>query len=360
MEPHTTATEAEESAREMAAVRRAKAALGSRLIVLGHHYQRDEIIELSDFVGDSFGLSRQAAAARAERIVFCGVHFMAESAAILSPAAAVYLPDPLAGCPMAEMAPLDQVEAALERISDWLPGAPPLPVTYMNSSAALKALCGERGGLVCTSSNAEAAFRWAFDRAKRLIFFPDENLGRNTADRLDLPAAEICLFDPAQPDGGLNKAAVERSRLILWKGHCHIHTWFTVAQVEAARHRHPDCAVVVHPECIPAVVAAADDDGSTEYICRFVEQAEAGSAIGIATEIHLVKRLAARHPDKTVFEISRSLCPNMFRTSPRKLLEAIEHPNPDQRVSVPEAVAAKARLALERMLALGNDRAAQD
>lgn len=260
---------------------------------------------------------------------------------------------------MAEMAPLGEVEKASAQLAGWLGGQAPLPVVYMNSAAELKAFCGEKGGLVCTSSNAEAALAWAFQRAARVLFLPDLNLGRNTANRLEIPAGEISVFDPQQPDGGLDPAAAKRSRLFLWNGHCHVHTWFNVGQVEAARRRHPDCAVVVHPECSPEVVAAADDDGSTEYICRFVAEAEAGSALGVATEINLVRRLAAKHPDKTVFEISRSLCPNMLRNNPRKLLQAIEAPTPDQRVTVKAEVAAQARLALQRMLELG-DRPARD
>lgn len=341
----------DESQALQAAISKAKAQSNGQNLVLGHHYQREEIIQVCDFIGDSFGLSRQASNHAAAKIYFCGVRFMAESAAILCPEKEVYLPDPLASCPLADMASLSQVQFAYKSLEARFRGKRLCPLVYINSSAELKAFCGEKGGLICTSSSAEAALRWALAQADLVFFLPDRNLGYNTARRLDLADSEIATWDPEKENGGLGKTNT-KIRLLLWNGHCHVHTWFNLGQIQQARRKHTDCAIIVHPECNPDVVDAADEDGSTEQLVRFVEQAEPGSKIGVATEINLVARLARRFPDREVFPLSRSLCPNMFRTSLEKLHQVMTAPQPEQRIAIPPRLAANARLALQRMLAL--------
>ncbi len=346
-------------------IRAAKHSLGERVVILGHFYQRDEVVRYADFVGDSFQLA-QATKTRqtAEAIVFCGVHFMAETADMLSgPNQAVLLPNLAAGCSMADMADLESVQACWEQLEEVLgtePDAqgrmPVMPVTYMNSSAALKAFCGEHGGIVCTSSNASTVLRWAFERAQRVLFFPDQHLGRNTGKAMGLDTAKMPLWNPRKPLGGTIPAALQDSEIILWHGFCSVHKRFTVAQIAEARVLHPSVRVIVHPECPMEVVDAADEAGSTDYIRKAVEAAAPGAVIAIGTEINLVQRLAADHPDKTIFCLDPVICPcsTMYRIHPGYLawvLESLERGEQPNRIQVPEHIAIPARLALERMLA---------
>lgn len=342
----------EEDAKLIEEIKRIKERLGDKLVILGHHYQRREIVELSDFRGDSFGLSRNAAAQKKARyIVFCGVKFMAESAAILAGEdQVVQLPEMTAGCPMADMAELEDVERAWAEITE-ICGDDVIPVTYMNSSAAVKSFCGRHGGAVCTSSNARKLFEWAYSRKNRLLFLPDQYLGTNTANKMGIPREERIIWDFTRPElGGNSEEEIRKARLILWRGHCHVHTWFTVDHVLEARRRYPDGRIVVHPECIEDVVNLADCDGSTSFIVRFTEEAPSGSTIVIGTEINLVSRLAYEHPDKKVVELSRSLCPNMYKINLHNLLWTLEHLGEVNVVTVPEEVRYYAGLALNRML----------
>jgi quinolinate synthase len=336
----------------------AKAALGSRLVILGHHYQRDEIIQWADFRGDSYKLSQQAAGRReADYIVFCGVHFMAESADILAgDHQRVILPNLAAGCSMADMADEPQVRSCWRALEEAL-GDGTVPVTYMNSSAALKAFCGEYGGVVCTSSNASRVLEWAFERGQRVLFFPDEHLGRNTGVKLGVPDEAMVVWNPRRPLGGVSVEALRRAKLILWRGWCSVHARFTVAQIEAARRAHPGISVIVHPECRREVVDAADLDGSTEVILEAISTAPSGSAWAVGTEINMVNRLAAAHPDKRIFCLDPVICPcsTMYRIHPAYLawvLEALAQGEVVNEIAVSERVKASARAALDRMLAL--------
>jgi quinolinate synthase len=336
----------------------ARQALGSRLVILGHHYQRDEIIKHADFRGDSFKLSQQAAARpEADYIVFCGVHFMAESADILSGAhQQVILPNMAAGCSMADMANIEDVETAWEEITD-LCGEGTVPVTYMNSAANLKAFCGRNDGVVCTSSNAAKVLEWGLERGQRLLFFPDEHLGRNTADKLGIPQERCIVWNPRQALGGNTPAQVRQAVVILWKGYCSVHARFNKQQVAQARAEYPGVTVLVHPECRREVVQAADLDGSTEFIIDTVQAAPAGSQWAIGTEINLVRRLANEHPDKTIFCLDPVICPcsTMYRIHPAYLawvLEALVEGQVLNRVTVDTETAHAARVALDRMLAL--------
>jgi quinolinate synthase len=347
-------------------IRAAKHALGERLVMLGHFYQRDEVIQYADFVGDSFQLANAAKTRpQAEAIVFCGVHFMAETADMLSgPEQAVILPNLAAGCSMADMADLDSVLDCweqMEQVFGTAPDAdgrvPVIPVTYMNSSAALKAFCGERGGIVCTSSNAAEVLRWAFARGQRVLFFPDQHLGRNTAKAMGIPLGEMPLWDPAKALGGSDEATLRAAKVILWHGFCSVHKRFTVEQIAMARARHTGVRVIVHPECPMEVVDAADASGSTDFIVKAIAAAPAGSVFAIGTEINLVQRLAAQHPEHTIFCLDSVICPcsTMYRIHPSYIawvLEALERGEVLNRITVPEAVAVPARVALERMLSL--------
>jgi quinolinate synthase len=346
-------------------IRSAKEQLGEKLVILGHHYQRDDIIQYADFRGDSFKLSQQAAARPdAEYIVFCGVHFMAESADILSgPHQQVILPNLAAGCSMADMANLDDVLDCWDSLSKVLGQEvvngkqPVLPVTYMNSAANLKAFCGERNGIVCTSSNAEAVLKWAFERGEKVLFFPDQHLGRNTGAKLGIALDEMVLWDPSKPLGGNTPEQLRRAKIILWRGWCSVHQRFTVAQIEQARAEFPSVRVVVHPECPLEVVQAADEAGSTEYIIKAVEEAPAGTVLAIGTEINLVRRLQAEHPDKKIFCLDPVICPcsTMYRIHPAYLawvLDGLLDGQVLNQVKVDEKVAHFARVALDRMLAV--------
>jgi quinolinate synthase len=341
----------------------AKATLASRLVILGHHYQRDEIIRWADFRGDSFKLSQQAAARRdAAYIVFCGVHFMAESADILAADhQRVVLPNMAAGCSMADMADEAQVLACWRQLESVIghghDRAAVVPVTYMNSSAALKAFCGDRGGIVCTSSNAARVLEWAFARGERVLFFPDEHLGRNTGDKLGVADDAMVVWDPRRPLGGVSVEALRRARLILWRGWCSVHARFTVGQIAEARRRYPEINVIVHPECRREVVAAADLDGSTEFILETITSAPPGSQWAVGTEINMVNRLAAEHPDQRIFCLDPVICPcsTMYRIHPAYLawvLEALVEGRVINEIVVADNVKAAARVALDRMLAL--------
>jgi quinolinate synthase len=344
--------------------RAAKAALGERLFVLGHHYQRDEVIQFADVTGDSFKLAREAAARpQAEYIVFCGVHFMAESADILTgDAQKVVLPDLAAGCSMADMAALPQVEAAWELLTELGIAERTVPVTYMNSSADIKGFVGRNGGLVCTSSNARNALTWAFgerpEGSGKVLFLPDQHLGRNTAVReLGMSLDDCVLYDPHKPQGGLTREQLENARMILWRGHCSVHGRFTLDCVTEVRERVPGVNVLVHPECRYEVVQAADHVGSTEYIIRTIEAAPAGSAWAVGTELNLVRRLAKAHPDKQIMFLDRTVCycSTMNRIDLPHLVWALEELVEGRVVNqivVDPATARDARTGLERMLAL--------
>jgi quinolinate synthase len=335
----------------------AKASLGDRLVILGHHYQRDEVIRFADFKGDSLKLSQYAAQQQsADSVVFCGVHFMAESADILgAPHQRVILPDLAAGCSMADMAAIDQLEVCWQEMAT-LGARRVVPVTYINSSAAIKGFCGEHGGIVCTSSNATKVMTWAWERGDKLIMLPDQHLGRNTGFRLGVPLDEMIVWDPDVPFGGVDRAAFARARLVLWKGHCSVHTRFSVRQIEQFRRTYPDGRVIVHPECIFEVVQAADDSGSTEHIIRTVRNSPEGSVWAVGTEIHLVNRLAREvAPARTVVTLDSlgCLCSTMFRVSPNHLLwtlEGLVDGEVHNQIVVPEPTRTWARKALDRML----------
>jgi len=335
-------------------IARAKAKLGDQLLVLGHHYQRDDVIRFADFTGDSFKLARDAAAEEKRRtIVFCGVHFMAESADILtSDEQVVLLPDLRAGCSMADMADVDQVLDCWEEIGG---DERTIPVTYMNSTAAIKAFCGEHGGIVCTSSNADSVFRWAFDRGERILFIPDEHLGRNTAHRYGIGDDRIALWDPHERSGGLDSGAVRRAKVILWKGHCSVHMHFLPEHVDIMRDRYPGIRVIVHPECTAEVVAKADAMGSTEGIIRAIREAPPGSRWAVGTEHHLVARLARQMEGKEVMSLApfACQCATMFRITPQRLLDTLEGLLEGKRIhwiQVPPETARSAKIALDRML----------
>src|SRR5436190_1758636 len=327
-------SEAEMDAR----IQAARAQLGNRLVILGHHYQRDEVIRFADHTGDSFRLARQIASRpQADYIVFCGVHFMAESADVLcAPHQQVILPDLAAGCSMADMAEPDQLATCWEELTQMGIGGV-VPVTYINSAASIKAFVGERGGTVCTSSNAAATLKWAFERpstalgagpstalgtsGNKILFLPDQHLGRNTAYKMGVPLDQMVVWDPHEIFGGLEPEQVQHARMILWKGHCSVHTRFTAQQIEATRRQHPGVRVIVHPEVPWDVVQAADDSGSTEYIIKTVKESPAGSTWAVGTEIHLVNRLArAVAPDRTAVSLDQfgCLCSTMFRVRPNR------------------------------------------
>ena len=343
----------------------AKARLGGRVTILGHHYQRDEVMRWADARGDSFGLSRIAAERRdAEFVVFCGVHFMAESADVLTDDhQQVLLPDLNAGCSMADMADIDAVEEAWEDLGRVTDVERIVPVTYMNSSAALKAFVGRHGGSVCTSSNARAVLEWALGptdrgsaRGDKVLFFPDQHLGRNTGYQLGYGAGDMALWNPRADFGGLEESDVKAARLLLWKGHCSVHQRFRPEHVAAFRDEHPDGLVLVHPECAHEVVELADQVGSTDFLIRAVAAAPAGAVVGVATEIHLVKRLDDESPDKTVVCLDPLVCPcsTMSRIDPQHLawvLEGLVDGEVRNRITVDPETSRWALVALERMLA---------
>jgi len=337
----------------------AKATLGDRVFILGHHYQRDEIIHWADARGDSYRLSVLAQERpEAEFIVFCGVHFMAESADILTgDHQKVVLPDLNAGCSMADMADIDEVEEAWEGLADVIDIARVVPITYMNSSAALKAFVGRNGGAVCTSTNARAVLEWAFGRGDKVLFFPDQHLGRNTGVAMGYSLDEMRLWNPRFELGGLTEADCKDARFLLWKGHCSIHQRFRPENVEAFRAEHPDGLVVVHPEVPHETVVLADQVGSTDYIIRALADAPTGSTIAVGTEVHLVNRLAQEHPDKTVVSLDPLICPcsTMNRIDLPHLawvLEELVDGRVPNQITVDADTAEQAKVALQRMLDL--------
>lgn len=350
-----------------ARIRAAKATLGDRVVVLGHFYQREEVVRHADYVGDSFQLANAAKdRPEAEAIVFCGVHFMAETADLLSrPEQAVILPNLAAGCSMADMADIDQVEECWEQLEDVLgdletPDAeglvPVIPVTYMNSSAAIKGFVGRHGGIVCTSSNARTVLEWAFARGRRVLFFPDQHLGRNTAKAMGVPLEQMPMWNPRKALGGSTAEQLEDSRVILWHGFCSVHRRFTVDQIDKARAEHPGVRVIVHPECPMDVVDAADEAGSTDIIRKAIAAATEPTTFAIGTEINLVQRLAAQYPQHEIFCLDPVVCPcsTMYRIHPGYLawvLESLVAGEVVNRITVPADVAEPATVALERMLA---------
>ncbi len=338
----------------------AKTRLGAECVILGHHYQRDEVVRFADFRGDSYRLSQTAAESNAQYIVFCGVHFMAESADVLSRGGqSVVLPDLNAGCSMADMAEITQVEDAWEQfvrlgLTDDA-GTGITPITYMNSTAAIKAFCGERGGLVCTSANAAGAFDWALARNEKIFFLPDQHLGRNTGFAKGIPLNEMIVWDPYMPMGGQTPDRLRNAKVVLWKGHCSVHQRFLPEHVDKVRAAYPGIQVVVHPECRWEVCQKADGLGSTDRLIRYVKEAPAGTSFAIGTEIHLVNRLAKENPDKQIVSLDSSgcLCTTMFRISPQHLCWALENlvdGNVVNRIQVKESVKHWARVALDRML----------
>ncbi|HSV73290.1 MAG TPA: quinolinate synthase NadA [Chthonomonadales bacterium] len=337
-----------------------RASLGDSVLILGHHYQRDEIIRWADYRGDSYKLSRQAAEHPGQpTIVFCGVHFMAESADLLTePDRAVLLPNMAAGCSMADMASVRQVQDAWDALGKAIDVGGVVPITYVNSAAALKAFVGRHGGSCCTSANARKVLEWALSRGQRVMFFPDQHLGRNTAVEMGFdPDADMALWDPHLPAGGLEPERLRAARFILWKGHCSVHQRFTVEQIERARRDHPSVRVIVHPECALEVVRAADANGSTERIIEAVRSGEPGSVWAVGTEIHLVSRLQKELPDRRVFCLDPVICPcsTMYRIHPRYLLWVLESLASGvvvNRVRVAGEDREPARLSLERMLAI--------
>lgn len=344
----------------------ARTALGTDVVLLGHHYQRDEVIRFADYTGDSYKLSKAAAETSAKYMLFCGVHFMAETADVLAqPWQQVILPDLNAGCSMADMAEIGQVEDcwdALERQAivnrdEGLEGSGLIPLTYMNSAAAIKAFCGERGGLVCTSSNARGAFEWAFARAKKILFLPDQHLGRNTASAMGIPLSEMVVWDPYQINGGVSVDRLRSAKVILWKGHCSVHQRFLPEHVDRVRREEPGMQVIVHPECRWEVCQKADAIGSTERIISVIEKAPEGASFAVGTEIHLVNRLAKRFAPlgKRVITLDDAgcLCTTMYRISPQHLAWALENlvdGHVVNRIKVDEDVKQWARVALDRML----------
>jgi len=338
----------------------AKRALGDQVMILGHNYQRDEVIEHADFRGDSLLLAKLAAE-RSERpyIVFCGVHFMAETADILSRSKqTVILPDLAAGCSMADMAAIEQVDQCWESLGRLLPVEESVtPVVYVNSAAVLKAFCGEHGGITCTSSNAWAVMQWAWARREKILFFPDEHLGRNTANKMGMPREEMIVWDPFQPRGGNSVEAIRKARLILWKGHCSVHQMFQPAHVDYFRKQYPGIKVIVHPECHETVVDKADLVGSTEFIIKTVSAAPAGTAWAVGTELNLVNRLKRKQQDKRVFFLSSTVCQcaTMFRIDAPHLCWAMENladGHVVNQIVVPEDDKAWAKVALDRMMAV--------
>ena len=338
-------------------ISRHKQTFGDRLVILGHHYQQDDVIRFADFTGDSLKLAQLAAAQKSARyVVFCGVHFMAESADILTDdSVAVILPDLSTGCSMADMADLDDVEEAWDFVAEAAEQTV-IPITYVNSTAEIKAFCGQHGGACCTSGNARMVLDWAFRNGDKVLFLPDQHLGRNTAYAMGIPLEEMVVYDPAELDGGLTPEQVRAARVLLWNGHCSVHQLFTTAQCDQVRAADPDTTILVHPECPWEVVQKADQAGSTEYIRQTVAEAPAGSKWAVGTEVHMVNRLAQTYPDKTVRSLAtiQCLCTTMYRIDPRHVLWSLDELAAGRvvnRITVPAEVKKPALIALDRMLA---------
>ena len=338
-------------------IKAARKQLGDRVTILGHHYQRDEVIEFADQRGDSFKLSQYAAGQKkAEYIIFCGVHFMAETADILSsPEQKVILPNLTAGCSMADMAHDDDVEDCWDDLGDVLGPEKVVPITYMNSTAAIKAMCGKNGGIVCTSSNVSATFDWALQKNKKILFLPDQHLGRNTAVKKGIPLNEMIVWNPFKPLGGNTESQINDAKVFLWQGHCSVHTRFTPKQIEKARMEHPQVNIITHPECTLDVMEASDFSGSTEFIKDKINGSPAGSTWAVGTEISLVNRIAAENPDKNIFCLDPVVCPcsTMYRIHPAYLswiLDGILNGVTINRISVDDQTRKYSKIALQRML----------
>ena len=333
-------------------IRENKERLKDKIVILGHHYQQKEIINFSDYIGDSYFLADTAAKKKdVQYIVFCGVNFMAESAFILADSSKTILhPDTSAGCPLADMADIENVKKAWNEITSICPEKFVIPITYINSDAELKAFCGRNNGIVCTSSNAENAMRWGFGNGEKLFFFPDENLGRNTAAKLEIEKDKIITWDPKKSNGGNSRDSIKNADIILWKGYCHVHTWFNTSHVEKMRKNYPDGIIIVHPECFEDVVRESDYSGSTGFIVNYVQKAPEASTIIIGTEFNLVNRLALQYPTKKILPLSRSLCPNMWRISLNDLLWTLDNIGKVNVVKVPGDIKRDAAISLERML----------
>lgn len=360
-EPTAEETLIEQEAVAQERIRRARAILGDEVVILGHHYQRDEVVQFADFVGDSYQLSVEGARVSARVIVFAGVHFMAESAVILGREDQfVILPNMKAGCSMADMANLEQVLGAWEELGDVLmddPASRIMPVTYINSAANLKSFVGEHGGTVCTSSNARGAMEMALAERDKVFFFPDQHLGRNTGRDMGIPLDEMVVWNPFEPYGGLSDEQIVNARVLLWQGHCSVHQQFRPEHVDLWRRHHPDINIIVHPECMMEVVEKADYVGSTASIIRTVEAAEPGSKWAVGTEMHMVNRLKNDHRDRMVQLLSpfSCLCSTMYRISPLDLAEVLENLVEGRiinQITVPDDVQRNARLALDRMLSI--------
>ena len=337
----------------------AKKKLGNKIVILGHHYQRDEVIQFADVRGDSFKLSQHAAELKdPEYIIFCGVHFMAETADILSSQTQkVILPNLTAGCSMADMAHIDDVMDCWDDLTEILGEGSVIPMTYMNSTAAIKSLCGENGGIVCTSSNASAAFDWSFEKGEKILFLPDQHLGRNTAVTKGVNLSEMIVWNPFKPLGGNSIESIKNSKVILWQGHCSVHTRFTVDQIKSAKSSYADVSVVVHPECTLDVVQSADYVGSTEYIRQIINEGEPGTTWAVGTEISLVNRIATENPDKNVFCLDSVVCPcsTMYRIHPAYLawvLDGLLEGVVVNQITVDENIRKYSRIALDRMLSI--------
>ncbi len=334
-----------------------KKQIGSKLLLLGHYYQRKEIVDLADFKGDSFALSKKAANLdEAEYIIFCGVHFMAESAAILAkPNQIVQIPDQQAGCPMADMAKFADVENAWTHLKTIIGNKKIIPITYMNSTAEIKSFCGANDGTVCTSSNADKIFRWALEQGDKIFFMPDEHLGRNTANKLGIEKEKVVLWDPHYDDGNLSSAQIETAKVILWKGFCHIHTFFEPEHIDNIRNKFPDAVIIAHPECKEEVIDMVDFSGSTGFIDKYVANAKTGSTIAIATEINMIDRLSREYPDLRIIEVARSLCTNMFKIDLEKLKTTMLNLGKHNIVTVNYKIKYNADRALRKMIQINDN-----
>ncbi len=339
-------------------IEQARKKLGKKLTILAHHYQRIEVCEFADHIGDSYGLSEIATEQEeVEYIVFCGVHFMAESADILTDdSKSVFLPNPLAGCPMADMAEMADVMEAWNHLKDLGISSKTMPVSYMNTAASLKAFTGKNDGFICTSSNAKAGLEYALSRKEKVFFFPDQHLGYNTGLAYGLDPKEMVIWDFSRDGGGLSDEVLLNAKMILWKGHCHVHTNFTPEHIDTLRKEIPEIQIIVHPECPPAVVAKADGYGSTKFLVEYCKKAPSGSKIAIGTEINLINRMAKNYPDKTIFELSGQTCPvcaNMYRTTLNDLAYTLENIKDIKPIKVNEPQKSEALLALQKMLEIG-------
>ncbi len=332
-------------------IRAHKERLGKELLILAHNYQRYDIVALSDYYSDSLDLARKGKeAVEAKSIIFCGVHFMAQTSRILAGRdQRVFLPNHLAGCPLSDFAEIDQAETAWEEVTKLIGSENIIPIAYVNSTVLIKAVCGRNGGTICTSANADKIFTHYLKQGKRILFMPDEHLGHNTALKLGIPRDEIVLYDPSKENGGLTQEQIKKARIILWKGYCHVHTAFTPELIQSMRERYPDAVVIVHPECPEPAVRAADLVGSTKFMSEYVQKAEAGKTIIIGTEVNHVRNLALMNPHLRILELSRSLCPNMFKINLKNLLYTLDNLGEVNEVFVKEDVKQDALAAVERM-----------